>query len=60
MTEKPEYNVFYASVNERDGKIYTTSSRSLAIVGIADTIDEAEILAEMGLSNVQGEFHCQA
>ncbi len=59
VVEKPEYNVFYASVNERDGKIYTTSSRSLAVVGIADTIDEAEILAEMGLSNVQGEFHCR-
>lgn len=59
VTEKPEYKVFYASVNERDGKVYTTSSRSLAIVGTADTIEEAEILAEMGLSNVQGEFHCR-
>ncbi|AFC99585.1 phosphoribosylamine--glycine ligase [Methanocella conradii HZ254] len=59
VTEKPEYKVYYASVNERDGKIYTTSSRSLAIVGVADTIAEAEILAEMGLSNVHGEFHCR-
>ena len=59
VVEKPEYQVYYASVNERDGKIYTTSSRSLAIVGVADTIAEAEILAEMGLSNVKGEFHCR-
>jgi phosphoribosylamine--glycine ligase len=59
VVEKPEYKVYYASVNERDGKVYTTSSRSLAVVGIADTIDEAEILAEMGLSNVHGEFHCR-
>lgn len=59
VEENPEYKVYYASVNEKDGKVYTTSSRSLAVVGIADTIDEAEILAEMGLSNVHGEFHCR-
>ena len=59
ITEKPEYTVYYASVNEKDGKVYTTSSRSLAVVGIADTIAEAELLAEMGLANVQGEFHCR-
>jgi phosphoribosylamine--glycine ligase len=59
VLEKPEYKVYYASVNERDGRVYTTSSRSLAVVGIADTIAEAEILAEMGLSNVKGEFHCR-
>ncbi|HTY91027.1 MAG TPA: phosphoribosylamine--glycine ligase [Methanocella sp.] len=59
VTEKPEYKVYYASVNERDGNVYTTSSRSLAVVGVADTIDEAEMLAEMGLSNVKGEFHCR-
>jgi phosphoribosylamine--glycine ligase len=59
VVEKPEYKVYYASVNERDDKVYTTSSRSLAVVGIADTITEAEILAEMGLTNVHGEFHCR-
>ncbi len=59
VVEKPEYKVYYASVNERDGLVYTTSSRSLAVVGVADTIPEAEILAEMGLANVQGEFHCR-
>ena len=59
VAEKPEYNVYYASVNARDDKVYTTSSRSLAIVGVADTIAEAELLSEMGLANVQGEFHCR-
>ncbi len=59
ITEKPEYKVYYASVNERDGKVYTTSSRSLAIVGAAETIAEAEILSEMGLGNVRGRFHCR-
>lgn len=59
VVEKPEYIVYYANVNEKDGKLYTTSSRSLAIVGIADTIENAEKLCEMGLAGVQGEFHCR-
>ncbi|MCD1294445.1 phosphoribosylamine--glycine ligase [Methanocella sp. CWC-04] len=59
VVERPEYKVYYASVNERDGKVYTTSSRSLAIVGMADRIADAEKLAEMGLSNVHGKFHCR-
>lgn len=61
VTESPDgkYIVYYASVNEREGKVYTTSSRSLAIVGIADSIANAEIMSEMGLANVTGEFHCR-
>lgn len=59
VTEQPEYTVYYASVNERDGTVYTTSSRSLAVVGIADSISDAEILSETGLSNVSGNFHCR-
>ncbi len=59
VDEKPEYRVYYASVNERDGTAYTTSSRSLAIVGIADNIADAEMLSEMGLANVHGRFHCR-
>jgi phosphoribosylamine--glycine ligase len=59
VTEKPEYIVYYASVNEKEGQVYTTSSRSLAIVGVADTIADAEILSETGLANVRGEFHCR-
>ena len=59
VAEKPEYRVYYASVNEQGGKVYTTSSRSLAIVGIADTIANAEVLSEMGLANVDGRYHCR-
>jgi len=47
--------LFYASVNERDGKIYTTRSRSLAVVGIADRIEEAEKICEKCLEHVKGE-----
>ncbi|MHC1585833.1 MAG: phosphoribosylamine--glycine ligase [Candidatus Syntropharchaeia archaeon] len=47
--------LFYGSVNEKDGNIYTTSSRSLALVGIGDSISEAEKKVESGLSCIRGE-----
>ena len=46
--------LFYASVDERDDGIYTTTSRSFAVVGVADTIDDAESIATEALS-VAGE-----
>ncbi|MBC7128825.1 MAG: phosphoribosylamine--glycine ligase [Thermoplasmatales archaeon] len=48
--------IFYASVNEENGKIYTTKSRSLAILGIADEIYEAEEICENCLKNVKGDI----
>jgi phosphoribosylamine--glycine ligase len=38
--------LFYASVDEREDGIYTTTSRAFAVVGVADTIAEAEAIAE--------------
>ena len=49
--------LYYASVNERNGKIYTTSSRSLAIVGIGDDLEEAEKTAEKCTNYVKGDYH---
>jgi phosphoribosylamine--glycine ligase len=49
--------LFYASVDERDGGIYTTTSRSFAVVGIADTISEAETIASDALEGVDEGFH---
>jgi len=42
--------LFYASVDERGDGLYTTTSRSFAVVGIGDTITEAEQIAEDGLA----------
>jgi len=42
--------LYYASVDERDDGIYTTTSRSFAVVGVADSIDEAEEIAEDALA----------
>ncbi len=47
--------LFYASVNRKDDKIYTTSSRSLAVVGIGDSLGEAEEICERGLKHIRGE-----
>ncbi len=35
-------SVYYASVYEKEGKIYTTTSRAVAVVGCAETIEAAE------------------
>ncbi|MFB6173610.1 MAG: phosphoribosylglycinamide synthetase C domain-containing protein, partial [Halobacteriales archaeon] len=42
--------LYYASVEEREDGIYTTTSRSFAVVGVADTIAEAEDIAEDALA----------
>ncbi|MFW5895977.1 MAG: phosphoribosylamine--glycine ligase [archaeon] len=47
--------LFYASVDERDDGIYTTTSRSFAVVGIADTIAGAESIAEDALAGAPDE-----
>jgi len=42
--------LYYASVDEREDGIYTTTSRSFAVVGVADSIEEAETIAEDALA----------
>jgi hypothetical protein len=42
--------LYYASVDVRDDGIYTTTSRAFALVGVADSITEAEEIAEDALA----------
>ncbi len=49
--------IYYASVEERNGEIYTTKSRGIAMVGIADTIEAAERIAEDAASKVGGAVY---
>ncbi|MGB9926914.1 MAG: phosphoribosylamine--glycine ligase [Methanosarcina sp.] len=51
-----EASVYYASVYEKEGKIYTTGSRAVAVVGRAETIEEAEKIAQKALENIQGKL----
>ncbi len=49
---------YFASVDAREGKIFTSRSRTMGILGIADTLEAAEQIAETGVSHVSGKlFH---
>ena len=47
--------LFYASVNKENDFVSTTSSRSLAVVGISDNLSSAESICEKALNYVQGD-----
>ncbi|MDD1675762.1 MAG: phosphoribosylamine--glycine ligase, partial [Methanomicrobiales archaeon] len=46
--------LYYANVDEKDGVLYTQTSRTLAFVGVGDTLEDAESVAERGVSSVTG------
>ena len=46
--------LYYANVEERDGRLFTLTSRTLAFVGKADTLAAAERIAEQAASAVTG------
>ncbi|WP_457555755.1 phosphoribosylamine--glycine ligase [Candidatus Pyrohabitans sp.] len=47
--------LYYAAVNEENGEIYTTTSRSVAVVGVAESLAEAEKIAERAIGHIRGE-----
>lgn len=50
--------MYWAAISEREGKLYLTGSRAVAFVGIANTLFEAEKIAEEAASLVDGPvFH---
>jgi len=50
--------MYFGAVNQKDDSLCLTDSRSLALVGIADTMREAEQIAETGAGLVKGKvFH---
>lgn len=49
--------IYYASVYEENGKILSTHSRSIALLGIAETIEEAERIAEDSTKFVKGNLY---
>ena len=49
---------YYASVYRKDQNIFTTTSRAMGVLGIAESLEEAEKIAERGVSCVEGKlFH---
>ena len=50
--------LYYASVYEEENKIKTTKSRSIAVLGIADSTTKAEQIAEKSIRHIKGNlFH---
>jgi phosphoribosylamine--glycine ligase len=49
--------VYFAKVEERGGAFLTSTSRSIALVGVADSVDDAERAVEAALTYVEGEYH---
>ncbi|MFX1503112.1 MAG: phosphoribosylamine--glycine ligase [Promethearchaeota archaeon] len=51
-------SLYYASIYRENGNIYTTTSRAIGVLGIADNLDVAEKIAEKGVGCVEGKlFH---
>ena len=48
--------LFYAAVDLRDDGLYTGTSRSLGIIGVGDSLSEAEQKAEAALAHVKGHI----
>jgi phosphoribosylamine--glycine ligase len=50
--------LYYANVVEENGSLVTQTSRTLALVGIGETLEEAEKIAESAVGEIHGDvFH---
>ena len=47
---------YYASVYKDGENVYTTSSRAMGIIGIADDLESAELVAEQGVGCISGKL----
>lgn len=55
--ENPK-QLYLASIHEQEGCLYATGSRAAAVVGIANTLSEAEQMAEKEIQQIKGSlFH---
>jgi len=48
--------LYFANVNTLNGNIVTTSSRTIAVVGISSTLEEAEKISESATRHIQGRL----
>lgn len=49
--------VFLAKVDREEGQLLTTSSRAIAILGVADSVERAEGIVEQALEHVKGDYY---
>ncbi len=56
--DKSKVKMYFASVDKKEDGLYMSSSRAIGLVGVADTIEEAEKIAEEAASAIKGPvFH---
>ncbi|MHA1913823.1 MAG: phosphoribosylamine--glycine ligase [Promethearchaeota archaeon] len=56
--EKLGAKYYYASVYREGKNVYTTTSRAMGVLGVADSLNQAEQIAEAGVECIQGKlFH---
>ena len=54
FSSDPGAVLYYANIEERNGTFYTQASRTLAFVGVGDTLEAAEAVAEKAAKSVKG------
>lgn len=58
VSEETEARIYYASVDRKGDDLIMSSSRAIALVGMGETIEKAEFIAEDGCGMVNGKvFH---
>jgi phosphoribosylamine---glycine ligase len=53
--EESEARLYYAAVNQTDTGLETTTSRALAVLGIGETLSEANEICESGLKSITSD-----
>lgn len=57
VDESADAYFYYAAVEGKEDGVHMSSSRAVGVVGIADTLEEAERIAEDGCSRVKGKVY---
>jgi phosphoribosylamine---glycine ligase len=55
VSEQDKAKVYYASVDQKEDGLLMTGSRAIAFLGVGDSLEEAEKIAEEGASSVKGK-----
>jgi phosphoribosylamine--glycine ligase len=56
MELPPNATIFLSAVDVKDGKLVATGSRTVAVVGTGNTMDEAEVVCEQVVRQIPGPF----
>jgi phosphoribosylamine--glycine ligase len=55
--EREGVQLYFAKVNELNGRIVTTRSRSIALLGLASSVELAEQKVRRAVEFIKGDYH---